>query len=100
MSTITRLLALASEKIDPNAIGLTNPPKNADAIVGNVLNTVYAWAGIICVLIIVIAGYLYATSAADAAQTKRAKNAILYSIVGLIVIMMAFVITQFVLGRF
>ncbi len=96
--TIQQLLIVAADKIDPGTIGVP-AVKDANSVLNNVLNTVYTWAGIICVLIIVIAGILYTTSAADAAQVKRAKNAIIYSVVGLIVVVMAFAITQFVLGR-
>lgn len=97
--TMYRLLA-ATEKIDPNSIGLTDPVKDADAAVAGILTTVYMWTGIICVLVIVIAGFYYTTSSGDAAGLKRAKQAIIGACVGLIVVLMAFAITQFVLGRF
>lgn len=87
-------------KINPGDIGLSNPVKNADTAVTGVLSAVYTWAGIICVLIIIVAGYLYVTSAGNASQTKRAKDAILGAVIGLVVVMSAFVITQFVIGRF
>lgn len=89
----------ATEKIDPGSVGITTPVKNADAAITGILNTVYTWAGIICVLIIIVAGYFYVMSNANASQTKQAKDAILYALVGLFVILMAFVITQFIIGR-
>ena len=92
-------LMAASDKINPTTIGI-DPVKNADAAIAGALSAVYAGAGMLCVVILVIAGHLYTTSSGDAANLKRAKEAILGSITGLIVIMMAFVITQFVLGRF
>jgi Type IV secretion system pilin len=90
----------ASEKIDPSSVGINNPARDADAALAGILSTVYAWAGIVCIIIIVIAGYYYTTSSGDSAGVTRAKQAIIGAVVGLIVIMMAFVITQFVLGRF
>lgn len=95
-----QLFLLAIDKINPSDIGLENPATDANATVGNILNVVYTWAGIVCVLVIVIAGLFYVISTGNATTTKRAREAILYAIVGLVVIMMAFVITQFVLGRF
>lgn len=89
----------ASEKIDPSSIGVTTPVKDANSALAGVLSTVYTWAGIVCVIVIIIAGYFYVTADADATQIKRAKNAIVGSCVGLVVILMAFVITQFVIGR-
>jgi hypothetical protein len=86
--------------IKPSDIGLTNPQTNADLAIGTILDAVYLLAGIVSVIIIVIAGYYYTTSSGDAAGTKRAKQAIIGSCVGLVVILMAFTITQFILGRF
>lgn len=65
--------------------------------VGNLMNTVYFWAAAIAVLIIVIAGFFFVTSRGDANQIQRAKNAIWGSVIGLIIIIFAFVITQFVI---
>ena len=96
MDTV-RLLAA---KINPSDIGVTDPVKNADSALTNGLNAVYTWAGIICVLIIVIAGYFFITAGGNPSQIKRAREAIIGASVGIIVILMAFTITQFVLGRF
>jgi heme O synthase-like polyprenyltransferase len=93
-------LVAQSSKIDPNQIGLNNPTKDPNELVAGILTTVYVWAGIVAVLVIIIAGIFYATSGGNAQHTKRAREAIIYSVVGLIVIMMAFVITQWILGRF
>ena len=87
-------------KIDPSTIGISDPVKDPNTLVGNFLVPVYTWAGIICVVIIIVAGYFFVISAGNAANVKRAKDAILGAVIGLVVIMMAFVITQFVIGRF
>lgn len=81
-------------------IGAGGTVTNANVFLPNLLSTVYMWAGIVAVLVIVVAGFFYVTSQGDAAQTKRAKDAILGAVIGLIVVIMAFVITQFVIGRF
>lgn len=93
-------LVAQSSKIKPEEIGLQEPVTDPKVALSETLTTVYLWAGIIAVLAIVIAGILYTTSTANPTHTKRAREAIIYAVVGLIVIMMAFVITQFVLGRF
>ena len=97
-----RLLEIiaAGGKIDPNQIGLTAPVKNADTALVSVLNTVYTWAGIIAVLVIIVAGIFYTASQGDAKHVQRAKEAIIGACAGLVIIIMAFTITQFVLGRF
>jgi cytochrome bd-type quinol oxidase subunit 2 len=91
---------IAQGKIDPNSIGLNSPVKNADTAFTTILNTVYMWAGIIAVLVIIVAGIIYAASQGEAAKTKRAKEAIIGACAGLVIIILAFTITQFVLGRF
>jgi hypothetical protein len=84
--------------IKPSDIGLT-PQTDANLAVGTILDAVYLLAGIVSVIIIVIAGYYYTTSSGDAAGTKRAKQAIIGACVGIVVILMAFTITQLILGR-
>ena len=89
----------AGGKIDPNSIGI---PKvtDANAALGGILNLAYGGAGILCVIIIVFSGYMYVTSDGDASNVKRAKNAIVGAVSGLIVVIVAFTATQFILGRF
>ncbi|HEY0964881.1 MAG TPA: pilin [Candidatus Saccharimonadales bacterium] len=76
------------------------PTAKPDDVLNNVLGIVYFAGGAACVIVIVVAGILYATSNGDSGKVKTAKDAILYAVIGLVVIMMAFVITGFVLGRF
>jgi cytochrome bd-type quinol oxidase subunit 2 len=89
----------AAAKIDPTEIGFDGP-KDADVAFEGILNVVYMWGGIIAVLIIIIAGYLFLTARGDPAQIKRGKDAIRGAVIGLMVIILAFTITQFILGRF
>jgi hypothetical protein len=90
----------ADGKINPCEIGINSPVKDANGAVASILTTVYTWAGIICVIVIIVAGFLYVTSAANPSTTKRAKEAIIGAVVGIVIIIMAFTITQFVIGRF
>lgn len=94
LSFLTQLAA----KIPADDAGIQKV--EAENLVSGVLATVYFVAGIVAVLIIIVAGIFYVTSDGEAAKIKRAKDAILYSIVGLVVVMTAFVITQFLIGRF
>jgi glucose uptake protein GlcU len=55
--------------------------------------------GIIAVIMIILGGIRYTTSAGDASRVKAAKDTIMYSIVGLVVAMLAFAIVNFVIGR-
>lgn len=89
----------ANGKINPRDIGM-DPVTNDSAALAGVLNTVYMVAGMVAVLVIIAAGYWYVVSNGDASRVKRAKDAILGAVVGLIIVITAFIITQFILGRF
>lgn len=93
------LSTLAAPLISPDEIGYT-PVRDANTGLQGVLNVVYVWAGVVAVLVIVIAGYYYVTSQGDAAKTQQAKNAILAAVIGLAFIISAFLLTQYVIGRF
>ncbi|MBP5656703.1 Ig-like domain-containing protein, partial [Candidatus Saccharibacteria bacterium] len=66
--------------------------------VKSVLNTVYLWIGILSVIFIVVGGIHYMTSTGEAEKIKHAKATITYSIIGLVVTLAAFAITNFVVG--
>lgn len=85
--------------IRPGDIGL-NATTDANSALSNILSTVYYIAGIVCVIVIIVAGILYITSQGEASKVKQAKNAILAAAIGLVVTLMAFVITGFILDRF
>lgn len=94
MDLFTQLAA----KIDAKTNGIE--PLNTNDVVVGVLNTVYYISGAAAVIVIVIAGILYTISDGDSGKISKAKNAILYAVVGLVIIMGAFVITGFISGRF
>lgn len=81
--------------IDASEVGV---PEVSENVVANALNAVYFWTGILAVIVIIIAGFYYVTSANNQERLTRAKNAILYAAIGLVVVLMAFVITRFVIG--
>lgn len=64
------------------------------------LNVAYELAGIVAIVMIIIGGIQYATSDGDPTKLTRAKNTIVYSLVGLILIIMAAAITGFIAGGF
>ena len=77
-----------------NASKIDNIPQNEpkDVLVG-ALNAVYTIVGAIAIVVIVGAGILYTISEGDAKKTQTAKDAILYSVIGLVVVGTAFIIT-------
>lgn len=76
------------------------PTITADTVIHNALNITYFLAGAIAVIVIIIGGITFATSAGNSAGVTRAKNMILYAVIGLVIVLGAFIITNFVIGRF
>ena len=61
---------------------------------------VLLWAvGILSVIMIIFSGFRYITSAGDASKTKSARSTLIYSVVGLIVAIMAWAIVNMVIKR-
>ncbi len=52
--------------------------------------------GVVGVVVIIYGGVMYTISTGDAAKVTKAKNIILYGIVGLVVAVLAYVIVEFV----
>lgn len=70
-----------------------------DALV-NALNIFYYTSGVIAVIAILVSAYYFVTSGDNPTNMSKAKRTILYSVIGLVVIMSAFTITNFIVGRF
>ena len=62
-----------------------------------ILKNVILILGLIAVIFIIIGGVNYMTSSGDATKTKKAKDTILYAVIGLIICALAFVIVNFVI---
>jgi Ni,Fe-hydrogenase I cytochrome b subunit len=87
--------------VDASNLGIPKPNGGSDSgFIASVLLPVYFWAGVVAVIVIVVAGFMYTTSGGDPSKLTRAKNAILGAVIGLIFVLMAFVVTSIVLGTF
>lgn len=98
---LLRLAVSVQTGSDSDSTTTVNIPTTSEAdLLTNGLNIVYFVAGAVAVIVIIFAGIMYATSSGDAGRVAKAKNLLTYSIVGLIVVLVAFTITSFVSGRF
>ncbi len=64
-----------------------------------VINILSLVIGFVSIIMIMIGGFRYITSAGDSNSTTAAKNTILYAVIGLVVVAMAQVIARFVINR-
>ena len=65
----------------------------------NIINGVIGVLGIVAVVIIIVGGLGYMTSSGDSAKVKKAKDTILYGIIGLVICILAFAIVNFVIAN-
>lgn len=63
-----------------------------------ILSVVIGILGLVCVIVIILGGVSYMTSTGDSGKVQKAKNTILYGIIGLVVCALAFAIVNFVIG--
>ncbi|MBR3144202.1 hypothetical protein IKF12_03350 [Candidatus Saccharibacteria bacterium] len=72
---------------------------NLDVKVIDILNAIIIVLSIVCVAVIIIGGVQYMTSSGDAGKVKKAKDTILYAIIGLVVCALAATIVNFVIAN-
>jgi hypothetical protein len=77
-----------------------NKNQSADGLVKTIVNALLFIVGALSVVMIIIGGILYVTSQDDSGSVTKAKNTILYSVVGLIVSFIAYAIVNWVLMLF
>ena len=70
-----------------------------DGLIKTVVNVLLWAVGILSVIMIIFSGFRYFTSSGDASKTKSAQNTLIYSVVGLIVAIMAWAIVNMVIKR-
>ena len=85
-------LTTLAQQIDTSHIPKTTADPSKLSLI---FNTVIGMFGAVALLVLVIAGLRYVTSAGDPASMTKSKNTIIYASVGLIVAMSAFVIVNF-----
>lgn len=68
-------------------------------VLKDVINVMLYMAGAIAVIMVVVGGIRYITSDGDPGAAAKAKNTIIYALVGLVVAVMSYSIVNFVIER-
>ncbi len=84
--------------VSPNSsvCNYQNTRGDSGQIIKNIVNLLLYIVGASAVIVIIISGIKYTTSAGDAGQVAGAKRTLLYAVVGLAVAMLAYVIVNWV----
>lgn len=78
-----------------NAAGCVS---NVDDMIIGAVNWTITVVGLVALIFVVYGGILYITSSGDSGKIKKAKDTILYSLIGLTIVALAWIITNFVSG--
>ena len=77
----------------------TSTPTDANVVIKNVTNIMFFIIGAVSVIMLIYGGIRYTTSGGNANSVTAAKNTIMYSIVGLVIAILAFAVVQFVVNQ-
>lgn len=77
--------------------GLTN--QDPRLVVGRIINVSLTLLGTIAVALIVYAGFLWMTAAGNDDQITKARGIIYAAVIGLVIILSAYAITNFIIGN-
>lgn len=66
---------------------------------GNLLQIVFGMAGAITILLVAYGAFRYVISQGDPGATAKAKDTIMYALIGMVLCVFAFGIVSFVMGR-
>jgi len=80
------------------ALGCDDEVMSEGNIVQNVLTFMYWIVGIVAVIMIIVSGIMYTTSGGDPAKVKKAKDALMVAVIGLIIALLAAVIVNWATG--
>ena len=76
-----------------------NTSMDVTNIVGNFITGFLALLGIIFIVLIILAGYNWMTAAGDEEKVNKAKDTLTRAIIGLVITVGAYAISQFVMDR-
>ncbi len=87
---------------DAYELPLTNPLKygNIRALTQGVLNQILAITSAVMLIVLIIAGYRYLTAGANEQRAEAAKNAIKWSLIGIIVILITGIVVNSIIITF
>ena len=77
-----------------------NKNEKLEPFVKKIINALLYVVGLLSVVMIIVAGIMYTASSGDSGRISKAKNMLMYSIVGLVVSFMAFAIVNWVVDLF
>ena len=94
-----KLTPSVSNNSDTGVYTVGNDPTDLLGSVTGIINGVIGVLGFVCVVVMIVGGVNYMISAGDSGKVTKAKNTILYGLIGLVICVLAFAIVNFVIGN-
>jgi len=85
---------------NPNSEICKSKNDNATSLIGTLINVLLFITGALSVVMLIVGGIFYVISSGDAGKVAKAKNTVMYSIVGLVISLVALAIVNWVLKIF
>jgi multisubunit Na+/H+ antiporter MnhB subunit len=98
MNSLTIIVAQIDRSIEGELV-IPRPGAPGDSTVTTVLNFAFALGAGLAMIVIIIAGIQFMLSQGDPGKSAKARNAIIYAVIGLVLCIAAFSIVRFVLTR-
>ena len=102
---MSNLLKVFGEAINTKAIGgggITGTEEEGNGLtdkIAGIVNAIIGVLGIVAVVVIILGGISYMTSNGDATKVKKAKDTILYGVIGLVSVILSAAIVNFVIFK-
>ena len=77
----------------------TDAEVGLEELIANIINVLLAALGIVFLVLVVYAGFLYLTSQGDPEKAKKAIKLLTQAVIGLVIIIAAYAIAAFVIGK-
>lgn len=101
VSPVQALNPLASVcESNADSVACKNKDQGISSVMSSLVNGLLFVIGGLSVVMIIVAGVMYTISAGDSGKVSKAKNMLIYSIVGLLVAFFAFAIVNWVFKLF
>ena len=84
-------------QIDRNLQVNTGNNNTVESLAETITNTIIYFVGAAAIIMLIYGGIIYALSAGDSTKAKKAKDTILYAIIGLAIAVLAYAIATFVI---
>jgi len=76
-----------------------NPPSDVQSVIGNIINVMSLLVGAVAVIMLIVGGFRFVTSAGNEQSIAASRKTIIYALVGIVIAATAQTIVHFVLNN-